>query len=109
MPIDSGIQQCSYIRRDGRRCGSPASGRACPGGKPRCYHHDHERYPDPLAITPQLREIANLLADPLFEQYLGELAERCVAKQDVTQELINTLNMFLSYDFIEKHSPVVRM
>jgi hypothetical protein len=99
MPIHRGIKQCSYVRPDGRRCGSPAC-----NIDGRCYHHDLERYPEPLEVTPQLREIADVLSDPLFEQWITEIADRHAVNQDVTEELFSALTLFLGYDLRERNT-----
>ena len=97
MPIHPDIKQCSYVRPDGRRCGSPAY-----GIDDRCYHHDRERYPEPIEITPQLREIADVLSDPQFHEYIDDLAARVQSNQVHTEELFLTLKLFLGYDLRER-------
>lgn len=96
MPIDPGIEQCSYVRPDGRRCGSPARGR-----DDRCSHHDRERYPEPLVATPQLREIADVLADPNFHGYVDQIRELARSGQVTTNDLFNLLHALLGYDLRE--------
>jgi hypothetical protein len=76
MPILPKIQQCSYVRPNGNRCGSPAYTYARNGDHDRCFHHDRDRYPDPIDPTPQLREIADVLSDPNFFDYIQGLADR---------------------------------
>jgi hypothetical protein len=97
MPIHRGIKQCSYVRHDGRRCGSPVcySNRQ---DRDRCYHHDRQRYPDPLIITPQLREVADVFADPNFHQHLEDLSERLNNGHSSIEELEMTLTTILSFD-----------
>jgi hypothetical protein len=98
MPIHHGIKQCSYVRHDGRRCGSPV----CYGNRgqdrDRCYHHDRERYPDPLTITPQLREVADLFADPLFHEHLEQLSERLRNGEVVMDDLENTVSALIGFE-----------
>jgi hypothetical protein len=99
MPIMRNIRQCTYVHPDGRRCGSPSTGR-----DQRCYHHDLDRYPLPIEVTPQLREIADVLADPDFKEHIETLAARCNSGKVTHEELIMTINLFLGFDLREPNS-----
>jgi hypothetical protein len=98
MPIHRGIKQCSYVRHDGRRCGSPVCLNNRGQDRDRCYHHDRQRYPDPLVITPQLREVADVFADPNFHQHLEDLSERLNHGHSSIEELEMTLTTILGFE-----------
>jgi hypothetical protein len=93
VPIAKGIKQCSYVRLDGRRCGSPAL-----LTDDRCFHHHRSRKPDPIELTPHLRELADIFADPLFHQHLEMLSERCVSGAVTMQELEDTISTLIGFN-----------
>jgi hypothetical protein len=101
MPIHRGIKQCTYVRHDGRRCGSPAAGSRGAADNDRCYHHDRERYPDPIEITPHLRELADIFADPLFHEHLQLLSARLNEGSATMQELEDTISTLIGSDLRE--------
>jgi hypothetical protein len=108
MPIHRGIKQCSYVRHDGRRCGSPACGLNLGKDVDRCYHHDRQRYPDPAPpLTPELRELIDLVRTEDFYDYATYVAQQCAdgtATLDLVQDLLSSM---LGFD-IRKHDDPLR-
>lgn len=96
MPIAQGIRQCSYVRPDRRRCGSPAL-----LTDDRCFHHHRSRKPDPVELTPHLRELADIFADPLFHDHLQLLSVRLNDGSASMQELENTISTLIGCELRE--------
>jgi hypothetical protein len=91
MPIAPGIKQCSYVRDDSRRCGSPAV-----TGEDRCYHHHRSRKPDPL--SPELQDIVDIFQDPDFMDYLADVCRRCAAGTATVHLLQDVLSSIVGFD-----------